>query len=184
METHRWGDYEITEVLGKGGMGIVYKGRQISLDRPVAIKVLPGTLTEKKDFVERFYREAKSVAKINCPQIIQVYGAGEFEGKHYFAMEFVEGDDISVRIKNGEEFDLPRILHISRSSVVTCCYRLLPVVTGCYMLCSGVTGCAVLLHLVTSCAVLLRGVQCCYLLLQVVTCCYRLREHQTFKIYI
>ncbi len=113
METHRWGDYEISEVLGKGGMGIVYKGRQISLDRPVAIKVLPSSLTEKKDFVERFYREAKSVAKINCPQIIQVYGAGEFEGKHYFAMEFVEGDDIAVRLKKGEQFDLSKILFIS-----------------------------------------------------------------------
>ena len=88
MEKHKWGDFEITEVLGKGGMGIVYKGRQISLDRPVAIKVLPSTLTKKTDFVERFYREAKAVAKINCPQIIQVYGAGEFEGKHYFDTEY------------------------------------------------------------------------------------------------
>ncbi|MFC1582913.1 protein kinase [Planctomycetota bacterium] len=114
MESHRWGDYELTSVLGKGGMGIVYKGRQVSLDRPVAVKVLPKTLTARKDFVDRFYREAKSVAKINCPQIIQVFGAGEFEGKHYFAMEFVEGDDLSEKLKAGTKFENPKVLHIVR----------------------------------------------------------------------
>ncbi|MFH1709058.1 MAG: protein kinase [Planctomycetota bacterium] len=114
METHRWGDYEITQVLGKGGMGIVYKGRQVSLDRPVAIKVLPASLTNCQDFVDRFYREAKAVAKINCPQIIQVYGAGEFQGKHYFAMEFVEGEDIGQKLKKGTRFDLPKVIHVVR----------------------------------------------------------------------
>ena len=96
-----WGDFAIGGLLGKGGMGSVYKGRQVSLDRPVAIKVLPPHLSENDNFRARFGLEAKAVAQINSPHVIQVYGAGVHAGHHYFAMEYVEGTDLAVKLKGG-----------------------------------------------------------------------------------
>ena len=96
-----WGDFAIGALLGKGGMGSVYKGRQVSLDRPVAIKVLPPHLSENDNFRARFGLEAKAVAQINSPHVIQVYGAGQQGGHHYFAMEYVEGTDLSLKLKGG-----------------------------------------------------------------------------------
>ena len=96
-----WGDFELGKKIGQGGMGAVYLGRQISLDRPVAIKVLPSNLSHDPNFRKRFELEAKAVAQITCPFIIQVYGAGEANGHSYFAMEFVEGKDLGERIKDG-----------------------------------------------------------------------------------
>ncbi|MFW5829430.1 MAG: protein kinase domain-containing protein, partial [Planctomycetota bacterium] len=94
-------DYLIENKLGQGGMGAVYKGRQLSLDRPVAIKVLPAHLSKDASFIERFQLEARAVAKLTHQNIIQVYGAGEAGGMHYFAMEFVAGKDLSQRLKDG-----------------------------------------------------------------------------------
>jgi serine/threonine protein kinase len=102
--THRgqvWGDFRLGELLGRGGMGAVYKGVQISLDRPVAVKVLPSHLSENESFRLRFQLEAKAVAKLNSPHVIQVYGAGVHEGHHYFAMEYVEGEDLSRKLHTG-----------------------------------------------------------------------------------
>ena len=96
-----WGDFEIGDLLGRGGMGAVYCARQISLDRPVALKVLPQHLSHNEDFRKRFVLEARSVARISCPNIIQVIAAGEHAGNLYFAMEYVEGLDLSARIKKG-----------------------------------------------------------------------------------
>ena len=100
--THRdqvWGDFRFGELLGKGGMGAVYRGAQVSLDRPVAIKVLPAHLSDNESFRERFVIEARSVARINSPHVIQVYGAGVHQGHHFFAMELVEGQDLSKVLK-------------------------------------------------------------------------------------
>lgn len=97
----RWGDFEIGRLLGKGGMGSVYLGRQVSLDRPVAIKVLPKHLSTHEGFRRRFELEARAVARISSPHVVGVYGAGEHAGHHYFAMEYVEGKDLSARIKAG-----------------------------------------------------------------------------------
>ncbi len=102
--THRgeaWGDFVIGDLLGRGGMGAVYKGMQLSLDRPVAIKVLPQHLSTNESFRERFQLEAKAIAKLSSPQVIQVYAAGVHQGHHYFAMEFVEGRDLSRRLREG-----------------------------------------------------------------------------------
>ncbi len=96
-----WGDFELGDLLGRGGMGSVYKGRQVSLDRPVAIKVLPPHLSENENFRARFALEAKAVARLSSPHVIQVFGAGVHQGHHYFAMEYVEGEDLSRRIKKG-----------------------------------------------------------------------------------
>ena len=107
-----WGDFEIGGILGQGGMGAVFSGRQISLDRPVAIKVLPAHLSQDEQFVKRFDLEAKAVAKLSSTNIIQVYGAGQHQGSHYFAMEFVQGKDLSERIKSGFRPDHDEVLKI------------------------------------------------------------------------
>ena len=96
-----WGDFELGDLLGRGGMGAVYRGRQISLDRPVAIKVLPSHLSENENFRQRFQLEAKAVAQISSPHVVGVYFAGVHDGHHYFAMEYVEGKDLSVRLRDG-----------------------------------------------------------------------------------
>jgi predicted Ser/Thr protein kinase len=96
-----WGDFQFSRLLGRGGMGAVYLGKQLSLDRQVAIKVLPSHLSENENFRERFQLEAKAVAKMSSPHVVQVYAAGIHQGHHYFAMEFVDGDDLSRRLRSG-----------------------------------------------------------------------------------
>nr|MBP6785173.1 serine/threonine protein kinase [Verrucomicrobiales bacterium] len=90
--------YEITGILGRGGMAAVYRGRQIKLDRDVAIKVLPETFTKGADelnFAARFLLEARAMAKMDHPAIISVYDFGETaEGQLYFIMEFIDGMNI------------------------------------------------------------------------------------------
>jgi thiamine kinase-like enzyme len=96
-----WGDFELGDMLGRGGMGAVYRGRQISLDRQVAVKVLPAHLSEDESFRKRFLLEARAVAQINSPNVIQVFFAGIHEGHHYFAMEYIEGTDLAKKLKDG-----------------------------------------------------------------------------------
>ena len=85
------GDYKIIRKLGKGGMGEVYLAHQISLDRQAALKVLSKQFAGKEDFVKRFYREARSMAKIHHPNAVRVYEVREDLGIHYVAMEFIDG---------------------------------------------------------------------------------------------
>ncbi len=94
--------YEITAMLGHGGMGAVYKGRQKSLDRVVAIKILPpGLENSDAKFVERFQNEARTMAKLNHPGIVAVYDFGETaEGQLYFVMEYVDGTDVAKMIQS------------------------------------------------------------------------------------
>lgn len=87
--------YDIEKLLGHGGMGAVYKGLQATLDRPVAIKVLPAELAEDPAFVARFQREARTLARLQHPGIVAVYDFGQTrEGHLYFVMEFVDGTDL------------------------------------------------------------------------------------------
>jgi len=84
--------YRLLEKLGKGAMATVYKARQESLDRIVAIKVLPRKFAENAEFVERFYREGRAAAKLSHNNIVQAYDVGcSPEGFHYFVMEYIEG---------------------------------------------------------------------------------------------
>jgi len=85
------GRYEILAELGRGGMGIVYEARDRVLDRRVAFKVLPDSFRENPQAVENFLREAKAAAKLNHPNIVTVYDAGEQAGRYYIAMEYVDG---------------------------------------------------------------------------------------------
>ncbi|MDF1823922.1 MAG: bifunctional serine/threonine-protein kinase/formylglycine-generating enzyme family protein [Verrucomicrobiales bacterium] len=114
--------YEISGFLGRGGMGAVYRAKQIRLDRDVAIKVLPETLTQGGDdemkFAERFELEAQAMAKFNHPSIVAVFDFGETsEGQLYFVMEFVEGMDIHHYLReNGgsltQEYALSITAHV------------------------------------------------------------------------
>ncbi len=93
------GPYEILGPLGKGGMGAVYKAMQPSLNRIVAIKVLPGDFAKDPDAVARFHREAQTVAMLSHPNIVQIIDKGEDQGILYFAMEYVEGTSLDVVLR-------------------------------------------------------------------------------------
>jgi eukaryotic-like serine/threonine-protein kinase len=85
--------------LGRGGMGIVYKAHDTVLDRAVALKVLPEQLRENAQALQNFLREAKSAAKLNHPNIVTVFDAGEQDGRYYIAMEYVDGTTLKDVIK-------------------------------------------------------------------------------------
>jgi serine/threonine protein kinase/tetratricopeptide (TPR) repeat protein len=88
--------YEILEELGRGGMGVVYKARQVQLDRLVALKMLALALTDRPERRARFFTEARLVAQLQHPNVVQVYDVGEHEGQPFFAMEFVDGGSLSA----------------------------------------------------------------------------------------
>jgi len=92
------GGFEIISEIGRGGMGTVYKARQVSMDRLVALKVLSPKLAGNKAYVERFVREARAVARLSHANIIQGYDVGEASGYYYFAMEFVDGESLAERL--------------------------------------------------------------------------------------
>lgn len=92
--------YEIECIIGRGGMGVVYKGRQKDLDRVVAIKLLPAEMAVDEQFVERFRREARTLAKLHHPGIVSVYEFGQtVEGHLFFVMEYVAGTDLRRLMK-------------------------------------------------------------------------------------
>jgi tRNA A-37 threonylcarbamoyl transferase component Bud32 len=93
---------EILELLGQGGMGAVYKARQIKLDRLVALKVLPPTAANDPSFAERFLREARTLARLNHPSIVGVHDFGDVNGLFYLIMEFVEGVNLRQAMAAGK----------------------------------------------------------------------------------
>ena len=87
--------YKLLDKLGKGAMATVYKAKQESLDRIVAVKVLPKKLAESREFVERFYKEGRAAARLSHNNIVQAYDVGSSpEGYHYFVMEYIEGETL------------------------------------------------------------------------------------------
>ncbi|MBV6499577.1 MAG: Serine/threonine-protein kinase PknD [Prosthecobacter sp.] len=95
--------YEFHEIVGIGGMGAVYKARQIALDRWVAVKVLPATLAQNAEDVQRFIKEARAMAKLVHPHIVAVFDFGQTHERHLFlVMEYVEGCDLHRRTRQGE----------------------------------------------------------------------------------
>jgi len=94
---------EILELLGQGGIGVVYKARQRQLDRLVALKILPPQIGQTEAFAERFTREARSLARLSHPRIVIIYDFDHTEaGLYYFIMEFVDGTDLRRVIQAGE----------------------------------------------------------------------------------
>jgi predicted Ser/Thr protein kinase len=108
----RLGEYLLERRIGSGGMGQVFLGRQESLDRMVAIKIMPRQTASDQQSVQRFQREAKSIAQLIHPNIIQVFSFGVEKGVPYFAMEYVNGEDLSARLKKGEEFTTEEVVRI------------------------------------------------------------------------
>ena len=94
--------YQLLAKLGTGAMATVFKARQLSLDRIVAIKVLPRKLSENADYVRMFYKEGKAAAKLNHPNIVQAIDVGEAGGFHYFVMEYVEGHTLWDELRQGQ----------------------------------------------------------------------------------
>lgn len=97
----QFGPYKITEKLGEGGMAVVYKGYQQSLNRYVAIKVLRQELAQDEEFVARFRREALAVADLDHPNILHVYDAGFVQGMYYIVMAFVDGGSLRDLVSQG-----------------------------------------------------------------------------------
>jgi eukaryotic-like serine/threonine-protein kinase len=95
------GHYQIVSVLGAGGMGEVYKAKDARLNRTVAIKVLPRVLSERADLRQRFTREARAIASLSHPNICPLYDIGRQDGVDFLVMEYLEGETLSKRLRNG-----------------------------------------------------------------------------------
>lgn len=98
-ETRTLGDYEILGEIGRGGMGVVYAARQISLGRSVALKVLPMAALLDQRQLTRFHNEARTAATLNHPHIVPVYAVGEQRGVHYYAMQYIHGHSMAEVIQ-------------------------------------------------------------------------------------
>src|SRR5436190_24390482 len=97
--------YRIVKQIGAGGMGEVYLATDTTLDRKVALKLLPAEFTEDEDRVRRFIQEAKAASALNHPNIITIYEIGEVDGTHFIATEFIEGQTVRQRLA-GEQLTL------------------------------------------------------------------------------
>lgn len=96
-----FGDYELLEEIARGGMGVVWKARQSSLKRDVAIKMIRAGVLASPNEVERFLREAEAAANLQHPNIVAIHEVGEHGGQHYFSMDFVAGRDLGTIVKDG-----------------------------------------------------------------------------------
>jgi serine/threonine-protein kinase len=119
LPTHQIPGYQILGKIGAGAMAVVYRAKQLSLNRDVAIKVLPKRFSENPDYVERFYKEGQAAGKLNHPNIVQAVDVGESGGHHYFVMEFVDGktlyDDLAAGKVFGEQEALGIIIQVAEA---------------------------------------------------------------------
>jgi len=111
------GKYDVVDVLGKGGMGVVYKAMDNRIGRLVAIKMMTGGFADNPDLLKRFYREAQSTGTLQHPNIVIVYDLGDQEGNPYLVMEFLEGEPLDRLIASRRELTLVQKLDY----IIQCC---------------------------------------------------------------
>ena len=97
-QERRFGDFELIERIGQGGMGVVFRARQISLQREVAIKFIVGALADNVRAIETFLAEARAAAHLHHPNIVPVYEVGKVDGLYYFSMPLLGGQTLAQRI--------------------------------------------------------------------------------------
>ena len=97
----RLGPYEILSLLGKGGMGEVYRARDTRLERLLALKILPANVTDMAERLERFQQEARAISALNHPNICTLYDIGEFSGRSFLVMEYLSGETLSQHLQRG-----------------------------------------------------------------------------------
>ena len=116
----RLGDYQLLGLIGEGGMGVVYRARQISLDREVAVKVLTAGSPASAEVVERFHREAQNAARMQHPNIVAIYEVGSAGDEHFFSMRLVHGSSLAAQLKHGSKLEPKRaaaLLHTIAEAV-------------------------------------------------------------------
>lgn len=105
-------DFVIKKVIGHGGMGQVFLAHQMSLDRPVALKILMEQFSTDSEFIVDFVKEARAAARLNHPNIVQSYAVGEEDGIYFFAMEYVEGETLTDLLRRNGALDIERGINI------------------------------------------------------------------------
>ena len=110
-----FGNYELLELIGEGGMGVVYRARQIGLDREVAVKLLAAGPWASSEFVERFHREAQNAARMQHPNIVAIYEVGDAEELQFFSMRLVRGDSLAVVLRRDGKLPALRAARLLRT---------------------------------------------------------------------
>src|SRR5271169_848204 len=106
--------YRIIGLLGRGGMGEVYRADDLKLGQPVALKFLPRMLTNDAAHLERFYAEVRIARQVSHPNVCRVYDVGEMEGQHYLSMEYVDGEDLASLLRRIGRLPPDKALDIAR----------------------------------------------------------------------
>jgi YVTN family beta-propeller protein len=104
--------YRIEEEIGRGGMGVVYRATDLSLGRPLALKVIATELAEDEGFRKRFLRESRVAASLGHPHVLPVHAAGEADGRFYLAMHYVEGEDLKTLVEREQRLEPERAFEI------------------------------------------------------------------------